>query len=74
MTDLDELGMTIAENILSVIEENTDILLATDEEILKLTEDLTQLVLDKYSEVHEDKEYDDTIEYYGDMDEFPGEG
>lgn len=73
MSNLDELGVEIAESLVSVIEEYTDALISTDEDILRLIEDLTELVLNKYGTAQEDEEEDNDVDYYGDMDEFSGE-
>jgi len=71
MHSLDEIGVDIAEGICAVIEENTSAnFIDSDRDILTKINELTELVLEKYTTFHEEEVEGDT-ELHGDMDSFP---
>ena len=70
--DLDELGVTLAEDILSVIEKHTLVALADhDDDVMLKTNELVEAILEAYMTHQEEEEESDT-ELRGDMDTFPG--
>jgi len=70
--DFDELGVVIAEGIMMTIATHTSGDLADyDDDIRSKVDELTDIVLEKYTTYQEEEEESDT-ELHGDMDTFPG--
>ena len=70
--DLDELGVALAEDILTMIEAHTHgDLVDCDDDIRSKVEELTEIVVEKYTTFHEE-EMDGDTELHGDMDSFEG--
>lgn len=67
--ELHEIMDELAEEISEVVANRTDILIATDEDVLDRINILVDLIQEKFSEIQDEEEDSDT-DYYGDMDEF----
>ncbi len=68
---LDELGVELAEHLVAVVEEHTDVLLASDDDVNSKINDLVETILEKYVEFTEEDEESD-VELHGNMDKFAG--
>jgi len=66
LNDLDELMISLTDDIYEIIEEHTDSLLATDPDIQKTIDGLVELVIDKASSQTNNDEYND----FEDMEDF----
>lgn len=70
--DLDELGVVLAEDIMTVIEAHTHgDLIDYDEDIASKVNELAELIVEKYTTFREE-EFDEDTEFHGDMDDFEG--